>query len=355
MTELEISLAKFIGRRHAIQVGTGTTALTLALLALGIGRGDEVVIPSIVCYAVPFAALYAGARPTFCDVSPETLNLDPQSLQKAITKRTKAIVAVHLFGYPCEIDVIKQIAYSNGIHLIEDFAQGFGIKHNGAYLGTSGTVSVCSFGTNKIIDAGGGGVLLTDNNEITEHARSLVDHLPAKMVHGYSYYYEFYRALFGFLKAIDGPTVHWRKIAPNLSGFFRALFQFRLAAPQEKRIFDRIQTIDDVVSRREENVYFWRDNLAHARLQHLHYDWSTPHALTYFTCVLNGLWVTQVISRWRRGPVRSVYPPMHRVFSSRIPLTVSDGLDGRLINFPVSPELSVETLREMRDMIFKRL
>lgn len=355
MTELEISIAKLIGRRYAVLVGTGTAALKRAFQALGIGNGDEVIIPSIVCYAVPFAALYAGAQPTFCDVRPETLNIDPQSMQKAINKRTKAVVAVHLFGYPCEIDSIKEIADSHGIHVIEDFAQGFGLRHEAKNLGSSGTISISSFGSNKIIDAGGGGVLLTDESDVAERARNEANQLPAKMAHGFSYYYGLYRTTFGFLKAIDGPFVHWRRIAPRLSGFLQPLFLFRLPDNQEARIRDRIQLIEDIVKRRQENAFFWRENLTHVGLRHLRYDWRTPHALTYYTCILNELLVTQIISRWRRGPVKSLYPPMHRVFSSRISLPVSEGLDGRLINFPVAQELSLADLGKMRDKILKRL
>jgi len=355
MTEFEASLTDLIGRRYAVQVGTGTGALTLALLSLGVGKGHEVIVPSIVCYSVPFAVLYTGARPIFCDVCPNTLNMDPQSVVSAINDRTKAIIAVHLFGYPCDIRRLEEIANSYGLYLIEDFAQGFGGKYDGRYLGAYGVVSITSFGKDKIIDAGGGGILLTDEVDIAAKARELLNGLPAKKKYSVLTYQGLYRLVFGSLKLIDGDIIKWRRTVRKIATLFRPLFLFQLSDSQAIKIQGRLQNLHDIIARRYENAMALREMLPHSLVMHLDYQMRPDVAYMKYTVILKEAMASVLCKRWSTRPITALYPPMHQIFAPRSTLPVADKLAGHLVNFPVSPAYSLADIRMLAKQATQRL
>jgi dTDP-4-amino-4,6-dideoxygalactose transaminase len=348
MTKLETLVANYIGSRYAIQVGTGTAALTLALKALGIGKGHEVIVPSIVCYSVPFAVLYSGAEPIFCDVDPMTLNIDPESLHSVINNRTKAIIAVHLFGYPCNIKKIKEIADSHQLYLIEDFAQGFGGRLDEKYLGSFGVISITSFGKDKILDAGGGGIILTNEPDLARQTKKYADILPFVPNKKIQLYRRFYTAIFGLLKVIDGDQVKWRKLARKIANIFQPLFLYRLSAFQEERIIAQLSAIEDVLTKRYSYAKFWKETLQHPMLTHLGYELKSDIAYMKYTCILNGLLSTDLLKPWDRGPITTLYPPMHLVFSKSTKLPIAESVAGRLINFPTSPVYSLADLKALK-------
>ena len=139
-------------------VGTGTDAIALALRALGIGQGDEVITSPVSAAFSALAIMMAGATPVFADVDPRTLNLDPAAVEAAITERTKAVVAVDMFGYPCELDELRALCERNGLTLIEDSAEALGAEYKGTPLGGHGPPAVFGFYPNKQIATGEGGV-----------------------------------------------------------------------------------------------------------------------------------------------------------------------------------------------------
>lgn len=162
---LERELAAFHRVGHALTASNGTAALHLAYLALGIGRGDEVVVPGFGFQAAANVALHLGARPVFADVDPETWCVTADSLETAITRRTRAIVAVHTYGNVCPMDEILRLATSRKVALIEDAAESFGSRWKGRLCGTFGDVGTLSFQATKTIATGEGGAVLTSDRE----------------------------------------------------------------------------------------------------------------------------------------------------------------------------------------------
>src|SRR5262245_21345633 len=151
----EQALAEYVGVPHAVGVKSGSDALLLALLALGVGPGDEVVTTPFTFFATAGAICRAGARPVFADVRPDTLALDPAAAARAVTPRTKAILVVHLFGQPAELDELGAVASSHGLALVEDAAQALGAKYRGRAAGTLGRVGCFSFHPSKPLGAFG--------------------------------------------------------------------------------------------------------------------------------------------------------------------------------------------------------
>lgn len=176
--QFERAFADFIGVRHAIAVSSGTAALHVALAALDIGEGDEVILPNFTMVACLDAILYTGATPVFVDVDPETFCLDPKEVATHITARTKAIMPVHIYGHACDMDAILQ----HGIPVIEDAAEAHGGTYKGKRCGSLGNMSCFSFYGNKILTTGEGGAVLTNDDALAARVRSLKDlaHDPAK-------------------------------------------------------------------------------------------------------------------------------------------------------------------------------
>ncbi len=167
----EEAFAKYIGVEHAICTTSGTTALHLALTALGIGRGDEVIIPNFTMIASAFAVCYTGAVPVFVDAEKETWNVDPEKIEEKITPRTKAIMVVHIYGHPAEISRIREIADRHGLKIIEDAAEVHGAEFDGKKCGSFGDIACFSFFANKIVTSGEGGIVVTDNKELADRCR----------------------------------------------------------------------------------------------------------------------------------------------------------------------------------------
>ncbi len=167
----EEGFAAWCGRRFGISTTSGTTALHLALRALGIGPGDEVILPDFTMVASLFAVLYVGARPVFVDVEPDTWNIDPEQIEAAVTPRTRAIMPVHIYGHPCDMDPIMAIAARHGLAVVEDAAEAHGAEYRGRRCGSFGVLNAFSFFANKILTTGEGGMVVTDDESLAERCR----------------------------------------------------------------------------------------------------------------------------------------------------------------------------------------
>ncbi|MBE6498173.1 MAG: DegT/DnrJ/EryC1/StrS family aminotransferase [Methanobrevibacter sp.] len=176
VTEFEDMIAEYIGTKHAITFNSGTSALHAALLAHGIGKGDEVIVPSFTFIATVNSPLFVGAKPIFVDIEEETFGLNPELVEEKITKNTKAIIPVHYGGCPCKIKALKDIAEDNDLVLIEDAAEAFGASVDGKNIGTFGDSNILSFCQNKIITTGEGGAVVTDSDEIYEKLKLIRSH-----------------------------------------------------------------------------------------------------------------------------------------------------------------------------------
>lgn len=173
LEEFERAMARYVGTSHAIAVNSGTSGLHLCIRALGISEGDEVIVPSFAFIAVANAVRYERAVPVFVDIDPQTLNLDPQRIEEAITPRTRAIVLVHTFGCPAALSEILEIARRHHLFVIEDACEAIGAKYDGRKVGSFGDAGVFGFYPNKQITTGEGGVIVTNDPRISALARKL--------------------------------------------------------------------------------------------------------------------------------------------------------------------------------------
>src|SRR5690348_2241205 len=174
---LETEVAARCGARHGIGVGSGTDALRLALSALGLKPGDEVVTPAFSFVASASTVLMAGATPVFADVDPVTLALDPDAVERALTPRTRAVVVVHLYGHPAPMDRVMALARARGLAVVEDAAQAIGATWDGRPVGSFGDVACLSFYPTKNLGAcGDAGMLVTNRDDLAAHVRRLRHH-----------------------------------------------------------------------------------------------------------------------------------------------------------------------------------
>ena len=176
LEEFENCVAKYVDAAHAIAVNSGTSGLHLCIRALGIGEGDEVIVPSFTFVAVANAVRYERATPVFVDIEPQRLNLDPNRIEEAITARTKAIIVVHTFGCPADIEEILAIARKHHLYVIEDACEALGAGYKGRKVGGLGDAGVFGFYPNKQITTGEGGVVVTQNEKLAGRIKSLRNH-----------------------------------------------------------------------------------------------------------------------------------------------------------------------------------
>jgi perosamine synthetase len=171
--DFEREFATFCGVEHAVSVANGTAGLHVALLALGVGPGDEVIVPDLTYVASANAVTYCGAKPVLADVDPVTWTLDPQDVARKISPATRAIMPVHLYGHPADIDPILELASVHHLSVVEDAAEAHGAEYKGRRVGGLGDVGVFSFFGNKIITTGEGGMITTDDKKLADKIRLL--------------------------------------------------------------------------------------------------------------------------------------------------------------------------------------
>ncbi|MFW6126038.1 MAG: DegT/DnrJ/EryC1/StrS family aminotransferase [Chloroflexota bacterium] len=169
----ERAFADFCSAKHAASCCNGTVALHLALMALGVKQGDEVIVPTLTFVATANAVAYCGARPLFVDSEPDTWNMDPALIEQRITPRTKGIIVVHLYGHPVDLDAVLSVARRHGLFVIEDAAEAHGAKYKGRAIGSVGDVATFSFYGNKIITTGEGGMVVTNDGMLMTKVRRL--------------------------------------------------------------------------------------------------------------------------------------------------------------------------------------
>jgi perosamine synthetase len=171
--EFENAFARFCGVRHAVATNTGTAALHVALMALGIGPGDEVITTPLSCIASTNPILFQGARPVFADVEPDTYNLDVADVEKRITARTRAILPVHLFGHPVDLDPLLELASVHHLPVIEDASQAAGAEYKGRRVGSLGQIGCFSLYANKIVTSGEGGMIVTQDEALAQRMAAI--------------------------------------------------------------------------------------------------------------------------------------------------------------------------------------
>ncbi|HSZ14040.1 MAG TPA: DegT/DnrJ/EryC1/StrS family aminotransferase [Solirubrobacteraceae bacterium] len=173
LERFESAFAEFCGVRHAVSCCNGTVAVHLALLAHGVGPGDEVIVPTLTYVATANPVTYCGAKPVFVDAEPRTWNMDPERVLGAITPRTRGIIVVHLYGHPVDMDPILEYAELHGLWVIEDAAEAHGATYKQRVVGSIGSMATFSFYGNKIITSGEGGMVVCDDERLAQLVRQL--------------------------------------------------------------------------------------------------------------------------------------------------------------------------------------
>ncbi len=173
--QFEAEFASYLGVKHAVAVSSGTAALHIALLCAGIGPGDEVIVPAFTMASSWMAVMYCGAIPVFVDVESDIYTIDPSKIEAVITSKTKAIMPVHIYGHPAQMDEVTRIAQKHKLLVIEDAAEAHGAKYKNKLVGTLSDIAAFSFYANKIITTGEGGMVVTNDDSLASHARSLKD------------------------------------------------------------------------------------------------------------------------------------------------------------------------------------
>lgn len=238
VTQFEQKFADFCGVKHAACTSSGTAAIFLSLLALGVGPGDEVIVPSFSFMATASPVLHVGAKPIFVDIALRTYTLDPNEVKKKLSKRTKAIIPVHLYGHPADMDSILEIAEKNNLFVLEDACQAHGAEYKGKKVGGIGHVACFSFYPSKNMTVcGDGGIVTTDNEEVAEEIRMLRNHgRRAKYVHGilgYNLRFNEIQAAIGLEQLEKLPA--WNEIRRKIAQAYNKSLNGLVITPIEER------------------------------------------------------------------------------------------------------------------------
>lgn len=238
----EERVAEYLGIKRAIAVTNCTAALHLALLCLGISKGDEVLVADYTFPATAHAVLYCGAEPVFVDVNPRTYNMDPEKIEEKITERTRAIIPVHTFGQPAEMDRIVLVAQKHGLKLVEDAACAMGAKYQGRHAGTIGDLGCFSFHARKGITTGEGGLIATDDEAYAKKAR--------------------YLSTFGMTAAWDREKSD-RLIIPE---FNDTGYNYKMSDITAAVGVAQMKKLDSIIKRKRELAKYWDDKLDEVEL-----------------------------------------------------------------------------------------
>ncbi len=324
VSELEAEVARYHGLPHAVGVASGTDALLLALRALGIGQGDEVITTPFTFIATAEVLGLLGAVPVFVDVDPETFNIDPALIAPAITSKTKAIIPVHLFGYPCDMDPILAVAKEHGLKVIEDCAQAFGARYKGKIVGTFGDAGCFSFFPSKnLAGYGDGGMIITGNAEVEEALRMLRNHGSAvryyhRMLGYNSRLDEIQAAIIRIkLRHIDRFTAGRRNAADLYRKYIR---RTDLTLPRESDNYDHVYHQYTVLSERRDQI---QDSLTKAGIASAIYYPVPLHQQEVFL---------------GNGDHHEILP-------------VTETLAFRVLSLPIFPEITEEEIRLISEAI----
>jgi perosamine synthetase len=241
----EAAMAEFCGTKHAIAVSSGTTGLHLAFAALGVGPGDEVIVPTFSFVAVASTVRHVGATPVFADSDPQHWCVDPADVERRITARTKAVMPVHLYGHPADMEAFRLLARRHGLAIVENAAEALGSKYKGQPVGGLGDVGVFSFYGNKLITTGEGGMVVTNDSRLASRMRLLRDH------------------------GMSPERPYWHS---------EVGYNFRLTNLQAALGVAQLERVDELLARRRQIAERYRTRLA--EVPGISFKWTAPWAVT---------------------------------------------------------------------------
>ncbi len=326
---LEEDVARYHKVKHAVAVASGTDALHLALLAAGIKQGDEVITTPFTFIATAEAISYVGAVPVFVDIRPDTFNMDITKIESAMTKRTKAVIPVHLYGHSADMDELMGIARKYNVSVIEDCAQSFGAEYKGTKTGTFGDMGCFSFFPSKNLGCyGDGGMVITDNSHLDEHLRSLRNH---------GSHVRYYHDEIGFNSRLD---------------------EIQAAILQVK-----LKRIDEYNAKRIANAAFYAKYLSIPGIQLPTVQKNSKHVFHQYTIrVRNRDIVKQKLDEGKVTSSMIYYPiPLHLQAAYKNlglksgSLPVAERVAQEVLSLPIYPELKEEQIAQVAGAVKKAL
>jgi perosamine synthetase len=329
----EAAFAEFCGVRHAVCCNNGTTALHLVLDALGIGPGDEVIVPTLTFVATANAVRYCGGTPVFADVRPESWTIDPDQLEALITPRTKGIIVVHLFGHPADVGAVQEIADRYGLFLVEDAAQSPGAEYRGRRVGSMGRLSTFSFFGNKIISTGEGGMVTTDDDTLASRVRILKS------------------------QGMDPARRYWFEVVG---------YNYRMTNVAAAMGLGQLETIQWHLQRRQEVAAWYRERLqgVPGLSWQVEQDWA-HHVWWMFTVVLDDrlpVHRDEVMARLleqgietRRVPYPLHQLPIYQEATAGQSFPAADHIAGRGINLPTWSKVTREDVDRICEVLLEAL
>jgi perosamine synthetase len=312
ISRFEDEFASYLGVQYATAVSNGTVALQLALHSLGIGSGDEVIVPTLTYIASVNAIAYVGATPVFVDSEAKAWNIDPSLIVSKISPKTKAILVVHLYGAPCDMDQLSSICKKHGLFLIEDAAEAFGSKYRGKFVGSFGDISTFSFFGNKTITTGEGGMVVSNNKAIIERAANLKS------------------------QAVSPTREYWHD---------EIGFNFRMTNICAAIGVAQLEQADKILKKKTEIATWYKADLADTSLK---FQENSPY-------VLNSYWMVSILARHinerdtirqhlklKNVETRPLFYPAHTMptFRSHETYPIAESLSGRGLNLPSYPSLT---------------
>jgi len=253
VARFEESCARYLRAERAVSTSSGTSALHISLYELGIGPGDEVIVPPLTFIATVNPVLYVGATPVFADVERHTWNIDPASVEKAVTEKTKAIIPVHLYGNPCNMDEINRIAQKYNLCVIEDASESMGAKYRSNYTGTLGDLGCISFNGNKTITTGGGGMVVGSNAKRLDHIKFLVNQARG-----------------------NGPEMYHPEVG----------FNYRMTNLQAALGLAQIERIEEFLAKKKDFNLLYKELLSGLKHIHFQQEYEFSRSSWWFTCII---------------------------------------------------------------------
>ena len=322
--EFEGEFAKYVGTKYALATTSGTTALHLGLLSLGIKENDEVIIPSFSFIASVNSILFCNATPKFCDVDGKTFNIDVEKIENLITKKTKAIMPVHLYGLSANMKEIQKIADDHDILIIGDAAQAHGTALNGKMVGSFGNLECFSFYPTKNMTTGEGGMITTNDNELFEISNSIRNHGREKTKWGYEH--------------------------------GRIGYNYRMTDISAAIGLEQLKKLPSFLKKRRENAKFYDKNLENVETPYVPDD--VKHAYHQYTIKCKNR--DKLLEELKKNEIGFgiYYPkPLHKYphlekFGHN-DLKVSERLVNEVVSLPVHPALTKEELEKVVDVINK--
>jgi perosamine synthetase len=326
--DFEKGFSNYIGSKHGISVINGTAALHLALAALGIKSGDEVIVPTMTSIGCTNAIAYTGAKAVFADSTADYWCVDPESIEKKITKKTKAIMPVHIYGHPCDMDPILEIAKKHDLRIVEDAAEAHGAEYKGKRVGNLSDIGCFSFYGNKIVTTAEGGMCLTNDPELSEKMKILRNQ-GTKPEYRNKYYYD----MIGF--------------------------NYRMTNMQAAVGVAQLKRLDYLVGKKLEMARIY-DELFRSRSKNIvrapNMEWAKNTYWYYSILVPKGM-RDAVVARLesREIEVRPFFYPIHMLphYNTGEKMPVAEDISFRGLNIPSGPYLTNEQIEEVVSEISK--